>query len=712
MDDKEKKLTPEQQAAEDAKNDDRQLIYKIKLLESASKTQRRKFDWQWLVRALYVRGYHFAQYNRGTNTIVFSTRTGVKIPINLVMAHLRAVRNQVTSFKPKWEVLPNVTTDDAEQNTRYSGKVLDYLYEKAQIKRKIKEVVTDSLMFSIGIWMFDVDSKGNVSISRVDPFDFLVDPNVKSPNLSDPDYGAEYVIYSTQTSIDWVKHNKDFQNTDQVRTDNQVASAEYKRFLLQVTRNVFSTQKEANPTVILKQAFLRERQDNGDIKIRIITYVDGMDRPLKNELTDSDEYPFEILQGDIQPGELYGEGWIKHLIPINRVIDALESHIFEYNHFFARGKWIIDKNSGVRLLVNQHGQIVEKNRGSTVTPVTVPPLPPSPMDQIGNMRKYLEDLSGAHDVSLGRMPGTIRSGVAIAELRQADSTNQSDLVDNLEDFLARSGRRILKLVAENWDTTRLIAATGLGGKPEYFMAVGANSAKRFKDKKDFTMGDKKLPLAIIGAENEVRVQVGSWLAYTKEARQEKLKELFRLGAIDQKSYLQHAEFADIDGIIDRTKEERILQAAAGSRSESVQKAYGITLDDEALAMAENELMDENVEQHAEPGDDHQVHIMVHKEDAENPLVKAHIAEHMNYEKWEMKMKTSIPKATGPAGNVPAPVPGAPGMPPGPGGAPGGGPNFVPSSVGPGMVRPFNEAQPTLLGGPMGPGLQPIVGQPG
>src|SRR3990167_9576322 len=262
------------------------------------------------------------------------------------------------------------------------------------------------------------------------------------------------------------------------------------------------------------------------------------------------------------------------------------------------------------------------------------------------MRRNLEDLSGVHDVSLGRLPGTIRSGVAIAELKQADATNQNDLIDNLEDFLARSGRKILKLVAENWNTSKLISVTGLGGKPEYFMAIGEQGNIKNKKKNKYTFGEMDLPLAIIGADNEVRVQVGSWLAYTKEARQEKLKELFRLGAIDQKTYLEYSEFADIDGIVERTRDEALLQSKRGQAGRSTEREFGVQLDDESLALAENEMMLEGVDQPVYPDDDHEIHLSVHKEQAENDLVKAHMNEHITQMRWMQNMQSQPIRAGG------------------------------------------------------------------
>lgn len=644
-------------------------VAKARKLFHIAEDSRRKYDWEWLVRNLYIRGYHFARYNRSTNTVSFSTKSGVRIPVNLVTAHMRGVRNQVTSFQPKWEVLPKVTTESAQENARFSGKVLDYMYDKAQIRRKIKEIVNDSLWSSIGIWQFDIDSKKNIVISRIDPYDFYVDPNIKSPDLNDPEYGAEFVDKVVQTSIDAVKKNSEYDENarENIHADNIVASAEYKKFLIQVTRQMFEAQKEDNETILLHETWMRERDDTGKIQMRVIHWVTSLQEPLLDQLIDTPLYPFEILQGDIAPGELYSESWVKHLIPINRVIDALESHIFEYNHIFARGRFVIDKNSGVRVIMNQHGQIIEKNRGAQIQALAISPLPTSPADQIARMRQNLEDISGVHDVSLGRLPGTLRSGAALAELKQADASNQADLVDNLEDFLSRAGNRILNLVAENWTTSKLISVTALGGKPEYFMAVGENSSLAKKKKNKMTFGEMELPLAVIGSDNEVRVQVGSWLAYTKEARQDKLKELFRLGAIDQKTYLEFAEFADIDGIVQRTREEAMMQAARNAPPRDTKAEFGADLSQEQLATAENELMLEGHDQPVYPDDDHNLHLTIHAPHADNDLVRAHMDQHVKMEQMMGSVGANPSAVTGQpgAGGPPGAQPGAPMQPGGP-----------------------------------------------
>jgi hypothetical protein len=203
--DNEKRMADLESMDSEEKEKLNELAMKVRRLYEYAKDSRRKYDWEWMVRELYVRGYHFARYNRGTNTITFSTRTGVRIPINLTWALMRAVRNQVTSFRPKWEVLPAVTTESAIENARYSSRTLDYVYKRKQIKRKLKEVLSEALIKSLGIWEITVDRNGDIIINNTDPFDLYIDPNCVSPNLNDPDYGAMYVVKTFVRPVEEIK---------------------------------------------------------------------------------------------------------------------------------------------------------------------------------------------------------------------------------------------------------------------------------------------------------------------------------------------------------------------------------------------------------------------------------------------------------------------------------------------------------------------------
>lgn len=647
------------------------LDYYRRLLEVA-KSSRKKIDWEWVTRDLFIRGYQFARYNPTGNTFVLASRTKVRIPINLALAQMRSVKNQVTGFQPKWEVLPRRVDDESQWNAQCSGKLLDYLYRKLGLRRKIKEAVIHGLKFSVGVWQIGWDDMvrngedevaGEVFVNVVDPFDFFVDPNATS--LED----AEYVIKALRKPVAEIKSNPNYSNTDELGHSGELAASEYKAFLMQALKSWERSSDQDDDMTILYELWKKERDDEGQVKMRIVAFTEDSTSLIRDEVVEKDEFPFLIYSADINPLEIYGEGWARHVIALNRVINALEGGIFEYNHIFAKGRYVIDKNSGVRLVANIHGQIIEKNRGAEVTSLPISPLPQTPFMQITNFLRYIEDLGGAHDVSLGRVPAGVRSGVGIAQLRQNDAVNQADLVDNLEDFLVQAGQRVLNLIAENYISSRLVRIVGKEGSPEYFLALGEGAPGKpkadEKGKRSLKQGGGKLGVAIIGKDNEVRVTIGSWLNQTLGAKQERLEALYEKGAIDQETLLEHLEFGDIESIIQRTREEKKMgvgpitagvtgkeggpqgQAAPPPAQAPMQGAPqgmpagggpppgmpvggGPGGEQENLARAENQAMmvgRMDVVQ-VDPGDDHQVHIPIHQEILNQvPQAQAHISEH-------------------------------------------------------------------------------------
>jgi len=700
--------TPKQTKAEAQLEVDRGLIMRAKKLLAAAQASRRKYDWEWLVRNLYLRGYHFARFNRSSSTFVMGTQTKVRIPVNLMWAQARAIRNQVTSFRPKWEALPNKPTEAAIENAQYSEKELDYLYSKLSLKRKLKEVIYHGLYTSVGIWQFDWDPRaddgnGEVEISVVDPFDFFVDPNATS--FED----AQYVIKAVRKPLKEVKSDPRYKNTEDLKPDSKLAASEYKSFLLQAIKNPDEEAaglEDENEYTILYEMQRKEYDERGTPRIRILTFTHDSEVPLRNEETGESTINYELFQADIQPLEIYGESWAKQVMPINRVLDALESHVFEYNHFFAKGRFVIDKGSGVRSVINENGQIIEKNPGYTVTNLPIAPLPMSTFQQIANMRQYIEDIGGLHDVSMGRIPTGVKSGVGIAELKQADASSQDDLVDALEDFLVRSAGQIFRLISKKYTSAKLAKVSGRGGAPEYFYVIGDKSptAKSLQKKNRSTFGEMNLPIAIIGADTEVRVTVGSWLAYTKQARQEELKDLFRLGAIDQKTLLEHLEFGNIDDITDRTRTERLIQLRQSQPMAQELMAARKGVDDESLALAENELMDEGKPQPVEMEDDHELHLIVHREGMAKTKYASIYLDHMSE---HIKLMESAPTSgAGTAAMTGAAMMGA-GGPPG-GGPMGGGPEAMAAMVaGGGGPAPEAGSGVPAQAGPGAPGAVPM-----
>lgn len=624
---------------EETKEED--ILAKVKADRQRDADARRNWDWAWLGYDLFKRGYQFARYSKDTNTVVYATRTKVRIPINLVWAHKRSVQNQIIAFRPKWEVVMSDPSEDGIWNAKMSGRLLDSLFSKQEMRAKVRGVVDHGLTYSTGVWKTEWDKslrggEGDVRVSLVDPFDLFIDS--RATCLDD----AEHMTLTIAKSIEEIQANDIYKNTEDLAGDNMVAFSEYKKFKEAAIKNL--NPEEMADTVLLNETWIKKREGN-KTKMRIVAWLE--DRILRDETVDEEDFPYEIYKAHDDALAIYSESWLHHNIPANRVLNALESHIFEYNHLMAKGRYVMDKNAGVSMITNENGTIIEKNRGFEVRQLEMLPLPATVGNQISRFRMYLEDLSGAHDVSFGRLPTGIRSGIGIAELKQNDAANQGGLTDALEVFMARVGKKILKIYANKLTTKKLVSMVGASAK-DYFYVVGEKGKGEIKAGDKLKGDETELPVCVIGSPEEVVVTVGSWLAYTKEAQKRQLEDWFKMGLIDQETCLRHMEMGDIEGIMQRTATERVegrgsLQpgqapegkAPVGAGSQPMGAGSGMpaaTEEQEALANEENVSFMRGQMEQVQPTDAHELHIQIHAPVAQQGSQEAiqHIQEHQKF----------------------------------------------------------------------------------
>lgn len=603
---------------------------------------RKRYDQEWMARNLFWRGYQFSRYIPQTQTVVLTSRQSARIPVNLIASSMRAIRNQVTSFRPKFDVLPTSPNNESSKvQARYAQRLLDYYFDKLGLKMKIKETITQALLYSIGgPWQIVYDPiKKEVRVWLLDPFDFYFDPYAEDPNE------GEFQIKAVRQPMGSIIHNPNYNpwaRREITGTDAQLAASEYKQFMIQATKNITPQSDNNTPGNILKEGFYRRYKDDGTGYMVRCIWTDQNTTPLLYEELDVEDYDFIVYRGDLNPKEVYGESWIKHVMPINRVINSLESSAFEYNYRVAKGRIVVDRDSGVRAIHNVHGEIISKNRGAEVKSLDMAPLPVAVPQQIERMWRYMEDISGIHEASLGRVPTGVKTGVGIAELKQADATSQDDLVDNLEDFMADVGMKILSKIAENYTSYKVVKDLGVReGNEKYFAVIGSKFRKNRQavpgHEGQVKIGPDWFDVAEIGDDNNIRVAVGSWLGYTKEALQQKVIQYYQMQLIDQSTALRLLEFGDIDGIVQQTRIEALMKKNIGQQSQPGE------VDQMSLAMSENEMITEGKEPPVSELDDHLVHIAVHQEvlgRGMDEIVGPHIEQHQIYLGQNLAMPAS------------------------------------------------------------------------
>jgi hypothetical protein len=643
------KLTPEGfvEGSDEAKELEKQRRFLNEIAKpsfQSSKDARRKYDQEWIARNLFWRGYQFSRYLPQTQTVVLSGRQNARVPVNLVTAYMRAIRNQVTSFRPKWETMPRNTSSEFDKvQARYIGRLLDYYWDHLKLKLKVKETITQGLLYSVGgPWKITWDKiRKKPRISNRDTMDFFIDPLAETFNDED----AEFCVEAVRQSQAEVIHNptfNQFARKEITGGDANLAASEYKQFMIQAIRTVSPRTNENSPTVILKDGEFKRYRDDGSVYTVRCIWTDQNMTPLYYEEIDKDEYEYVLYKADLNPRDIYGESWIKHVMAVNRVINSLESSAFEYNYRVAKGRIVVDKDSGVKQIHNVHGEIISKNRGSDVKALDMSPLPVAVPQQIERMWRYLEDISGLHEASLGRIPTGVKSGVGVAELKQADATSQDDLVDNLEDFLEEVARKLLKVVAENMDSYQIVRDLGVReGEEKYFVVIGEKFSKQKKKtvvpghEGQIKIGPDWFDVVEIKNDNHIRVSVGSWLGYTKEAMQQKVIQYYQLQLIDQTTALRLLEFGDIDSIVQKSRIEALLkrppQMGANGQPET---------DQYSLAMSENDMMLDGTIKTSrdaislvEKDQDHIVHIAIHQDAlgrGADEIIGVHIDAHQHF----------------------------------------------------------------------------------
>lgn len=645
----------------------------------AASDSRSKYDQEWLGRNLFWRGYQFSRYLPETQTVVLAVRQSARIPVNLTTAYMRSIRNQVTAFRPKFEVLPTVPDNTSSQTqARYAQRLLDFYFDKLKLKMKIKETVVQALMYSIGgPWQIVYDEQTKeIKIWLLDPFDFYMDPLAEDPNE------CEYMIKAVRSPVAAVTTNPNYSlaaRREITGGSEILAASPQKQFLLQTTRVISAKMQTSSPFVILYEGTFRRYHEDGSRYMVHCIWADSSSIPLLYEELDTDEFDYVVYRGDLVPKEPYGESWIKHVMVINRAINTLESSALEYNSRIAKGRLVVDRDAGVRAIHNVHGEIVSKNRGSEVKSLDMAPLASSVPEQIQRMVKYSMDISGVHEATLGSVPTGMRSGIGVAELKQADSNSQDDLVDNLEDFLTEVAMKILKKIAQNCTSYKVIKDLGVReGDQKYFAVIGKKYGKGKKRSGDalgkpgqVKIGPDWFDVAEIGDDNNIRVTIGSWLGYTKEALQQKVQAYFQIGLIDQGTALTLLEFGDVASVIQKTRLEAILKRPPNQQG-------GQTVDQYDLALSENDMILEgkvpeirDAYSLVTPDQDHMVHIAVHQDaigrgfdEIVGALIEAH---QIQLESGVMGTPPPITAPTPPqGGGMPGQVPAeaVPGPPPG------------------------------------------------
>jgi hypothetical protein len=538
----------------DKLDNDEKIAYCNSLLNDVKKS-REPIDLEWYTNHKFENGEHYMAVNTVTGSLEANPpkkRGEVRMVINKIRSTKRAIQNYVTRTQPKAEIIPGDTDEDTIKNARRLGKTLDFLFRKLHLEQIVSGVVDTGLSNSVGIVEVDWDENadggiGEVRVRMHDPFDVYFD---KRSHLYAGRIVGRFIAKAIVKSTDEVKADKryDEKARKEVQPDEELAASRFKVKIL--TKEMGSNEDSKIPTTTVKEFHLWDDDKNSKGgHVKIFTYAG--DQVLLEEDSLDKEYPIYFFQISMNPLKVYQRAWVTDAIPLNKAIDRTISQKIMYMNQALVFRLIAEKGHGVGVTTNEMGEVWEVNKGRSFQQMAMNPLPAG-YDMVSNeLNNYIEDLLGAHDAALGRMPTGARSGNTLEAIQAADANNLTGLTQSLESFLSVVFERMLDIVAKKYQVSRIVKIAEPEEGQEYIKVIGAGSKQ--------AEGMKKEGATIITEDNEVIVKIGSWLGHTLEAKRETMMKLAEMGVLPAEEILRQFEFPNVEELSAKARDQRLEQ---------------------------------------------------------------------------------------------------------------------------------------------------------
>lgn len=508
----------------------------VKYIDSLYDSTQKMFLKQhrdWYINDRFLRGDHWVVFNKTLNKVqnIPVTDGEVRRTINKIRSQLRGVKNFIKKSQPRWECHPNNSSDEAYKEAETKNKILQNIYRTRRVVIKLTDIIMNSLKYSLGILEGGVvlkNGKNYLDFWVDSTYDVIFDPYVS--NIQN----GRFIIKAIPKPVESVMENEDYKIDDESLADNIESSSTYKEVL---ERERFS--KDANKTmkdletVIVKELWLKWVKD-GEVKVRTITIAGN--NVLKVTDTNYKRYPFFGYNPERNADSLYSDPWIKDLISMNKSLDKTVSQIETYIQRMLAGKYLIKQGTEVSSITDKGAEFIYYKGQNAPKQQDLQPLPAAPFTHVINMERYIEELGGVREASLGRAPGSLQSGKAVEALQVADASTVAEPIENLETFLEDVGEFILEVIAEYGATTERITEGN-----ETIEYIGEN----FKE-----ANPKATPISI---DNDVKVVIVPEVSYSEQAKKEWLLRMSEMGLVDEQTLLEQFNFTNVAEIVARLK---------------------------------------------------------------------------------------------------------------------------------------------------------------
>lgn len=396
-----------------------------------------------------------------------------------------------------WLVLAGSAVVSATWNARGGNaiKVPQYTMKKNEITKDIYQCVSCGYTDEVGIYKAQCPECGSEMIpKKAHALDSYGEPiyEKKRERKKDKDgkpvfseFNAGQVIERVCNLLNWFPHpvrewddcryvvETDPMDIDQIKavfgkTADKVVTEELEitewAGLYGGTTSSHSGINEGNGSDHALVKFLRHIPDERWPKgLLLITAGDVV--LYKGDLDSCDgKLPYSYIPYRKLPGMFWGASPFQDLIPLQKRVNAIDSHIVQNRKQMVSNQWLIPEGSSISHIDGRAGLMIRWSPHSTAgfKPERIQGVGVS--QQVLNERastlQDMDEVSGAREILQGDVPPGPETGAAIEYLQEQAFRRFGPAVANWRQGLSEHEHRKLKLVEKYWDEPRLIRTLG------------------------------------------------------------------------------------------------------------------------------------------------------------------------------------------------------------------------------------------------------------
>lgn len=523
--------------------------------------------WDWYKNISYTQGDQWMYFNKMTKKLVELPRRDpreIRVTINIIWYMLRAIRGFVLRFQPRHDVYPVGTEDVNLDNAKDSNALLDWNWRASGLNKAVGDAVFNAC-WALGPVLLSWDSeKSMVKYTAINPLNIWWD----SFAGDDPESLGHIGIVFEKTEEEIRKTPEyDLLEKDDKLTPSSGGNDNREDILDLFEKRVLKENKDGATTTSEGKRFKgrevyykKQSIVNGktNTKIWVLTWIRGMNKPLRHREFEMDFNPIEVLYTDQLPGKFYGTGLVKHAIPPQTAINRLESQRLSYIAMAGKYRILEPKGAGIKEIHDVGGTRLKYNG---TTPFSAPRelgahgMPHDVSEQLFGMERHIQKIMGVFDQFLGQGGGAGESGKHAESMQAASANNQAEFQLNIERFIENIGYKTLCFYEKFLDEPMTFRGKDLDGRDRYIKGIGfktkkgksAKGASRKNAKGDGIKG--MLPIM----KSRVEVKVGSQLAHTEDARFNRALELGDRGWMDPVVIMENLGFSNVADMLERAK---------------------------------------------------------------------------------------------------------------------------------------------------------------